>query len=161
MILIVFLSTLAHSADSFSPYHPALHRFRQLSHHRPSKFFAGAHKPPRFDVPTFTALSAHQDGSPPPYDPLRTEELRFVRGSKGNPKLIIGGFSYFKNNCNTDRTYWLCSRNRKNKCNARIITKASTSEVMLKNQVHNHEPNFFENSHDDGRLITFTVVDSV
>lgn len=39
-----------------------------------------------------------------------------------------------------DRTYWLCSRNRYQKCKARLITKASTREVFIKNQEHNHQP---------------------
>lgn len=63
--------------------------------------------------------------------------VQFCRGIKG-PKLLLGGFSYFRNNGNGDRTYWLCSRNRYNKCNARLITKTSTREVMIKNQTHNH-----------------------
>lgn len=63
--------------------------------------------------------------------------VQFCRGIKG-PKLLLGGFSYFRNNGNGDRTYWLCSKNRYHKCNARLITKTSTREVIIKNQEHNH-----------------------
>lgn len=64
--------------------------------------------------------------------------VQFVRGTKG-PKLLLGGYSYFRNNGNGDRTYWLCSKNRYHKCNARVITKSNTREVIIKNQNHNHD----------------------
>lgn len=51
---------------------------------------------------------------------------------------MLDGFSYFKNNGTSDRTYWLCSRNRYGKCKARIITMNNTREVVIKNQNHNH-----------------------
>lgn len=65
--------------------------------------------------------------------------MHFRKGSKG-PKLILGGYSYFKNNGNPNRTYWLCSRNRYGKCRARLITMNQTRQVIIKNQEHNHEP---------------------
>lgn len=66
-------------------------------------------------------------------------QIHFRKGTKG-PKLILDGFSYFKNNGTADRTYWLCSRNRYGKCKARIITMNNTREVVIKNQNHNHAP---------------------
>lgn len=114
-------------------------------------------RPEKTTTPSAFSYSAKR---PPIIDPLRTQKLRFVRGSKGNLKMLLGGYAYFKNNCNTDRTYWLCSRNRKIKCGARIITRASTSEVMLKNQMHNHEPEYFGNGDEDD-VMSFNVVDSV
>lgn len=71
--------------------------------------------------------------------PTRFQFVHFRKGTKG-PKLVLDGFSYFKNNGNPNRTYWLCSRNRYGKCKARIITMNSTREVIIKNQNHNHEP---------------------
>lgn len=65
--------------------------------------------------------------------------LQFRKGTKG-PKLILDGYSYFKNNGSPNRTYWLCSRNRYGKCKARIITMNLTREVIIKNQEHNHIP---------------------
>lgn len=65
--------------------------------------------------------------------------VQFRKGTKG-PKLMFGGYSYFRNNGNADRTYWLCSRNRYQKCKARVITKSTTRELIIKNQLHNHEP---------------------
>lgn len=63
---------------------------------------------------------------------------RFFKGIKG-PKLILNGYSYFRNNSNAERTYWLCSRNRYQKCKARLITLHASREVIIKNQNHNHE----------------------
>lgn len=68
--------------------------------------------------------------------------LRFVRGPKGNPKLLIGGYAYFKNNSKLDRTYWLCARNRYQKCTARVITNERNKLVVIKNQHHNHSEEY-------------------
>lgn len=65
--------------------------------------------------------------------------VQFRKGTKG-PKLVFGGYSYFRNNGNAGRTYWLCSRNRYQKCKARLITKSNTRELVVKNQIHNHPP---------------------
>ncbi|XP_037029141.1 modifier of mdg4 isoform X46 [Bradysia coprophila] len=78
-----------------------------------------------------------------------SSRLQFVRGMKGNPKLLMRGYSYFRNNGNLDRTYWLCSKNRYLKCNARIITKSKSKEVIIKNQDHNHEPDYSYKYDDD------------
>lgn len=63
--------------------------------------------------------------------------MAFYKGVKG-PKLVLNGFSYFRNNAVQDRTYWLCSKNRSIKCKARLITLSKTNEVIIKNQRHNH-----------------------
>lgn len=65
-------------------------------------------------------------------------KVQFVKGSKG-PKLILEGYSYFRNNCNSERTYWLCSQNRYRKCKARLITTNHTRTIIVKNQNHNHD----------------------
>lgn len=69
-----------------------------------------------------------------------TKTIKFVRGTKGKPKLLLNGYSYFRNNGSCDRTYWLCSKNRYLKCNARIITKLNSREIVIKNAEHNHQP---------------------
>lgn len=111
--------------------------------------------------PQYLSPQYDEDSSYRPMQSVKVQKLRFVRGTKGNPKMLLGNYAYFKNNCNTDRTYWLCSRNRKFKCTARIITKASTCEVMLKNQVHNHGPEYYYDHSDEDEVISFNVVDSV
>uniref|UniRef100_A0A8W7PBP2 FLYWCH-type domain-containing protein n=1 Tax=Anopheles coluzzii TaxID=1518534 RepID=A0A8W7PBP2_ANOCL len=67
-------------------------------------------------------------------------DLRLETGSKGRPKLIMGGYAFFRNNSSNNKTYWLCSKNRMMKCRARIITLDGCSGMILKNQVHNHPP---------------------
>ncbi|XP_031625146.1 modifier of mdg4-like isoform X19 [Contarinia nasturtii] len=71
------------------------------------------------------------------FSSVKFTQLHFRKGTKG-PKLILDGYSYFKNNGSADRTYWLCSRNRYGKCKARLITMNNTREVIIKNQDHNH-----------------------
>lgn len=79
---------------------------------------------------------------------------RFYKGIKG-PKLILNGFSYFRNNSNPERTYWLCSRNRYQKCKARLITLHATRDVIIKNQNHNHGP---EKTNEEEELTFETVL---
>uniref|UniRef100_A0A2M4B0D9 FLYWCH-type domain-containing protein n=1 Tax=Anopheles triannulatus TaxID=58253 RepID=A0A2M4B0D9_9DIPT len=61
-------------------------------------------------------------------------------GTKGRPKLVMGGYAFFRNNSARNKTYWLCSRNRTIKCKARIITLDGSAGMILKNQIHNHPP---------------------
>lgn len=83
-----------------------------------------------------------------------TAGARFYKGIKG-PKLILNSFSYFRNNSNPERTYWLCSRNRYQKCKARLITLHATREVIIKNQNHNHGP---ERTNEEEELTFETVL---
>ncbi|CAD6994033.1 unnamed protein product [Ceratitis capitata] len=64
--------------------------------------------------------------------------LMITQGKKGKPKLLYAGFAYFRNNSKGPKTYWLCAKNRDNRCRARIITCSMTGELMIKNQNHNH-----------------------
>lgn len=66
--------------------------------------------------------------------------LHFLPGTKGNLKMLYNGYAYLKNNARNEKTYWLCARNRKCKCRARLITLDGTRELLVKNQLHNHEP---------------------
>uniref|UniRef100_A0A4Y0ARV5 BTB domain-containing protein n=1 Tax=Anopheles funestus TaxID=62324 RepID=A0A4Y0ARV5_ANOFN len=71
-------------------------------------------------------------------------DLRLETGSKGRPKLIMGGYAFFRNNSSNNKTYWLCSKSRLLKCRARIITLDGCSGMILKNQFHNHPPTEFQ-----------------
>ncbi|KRK05523.1 uncharacterized protein Dyak_GE27655 [Drosophila yakuba] len=62
-----------------------------------------------------------------------------VKGTKGKPKLLMGGYEYYRNNSRGSKTYWLCARNRYMRCAARIITCSVTGELIIKNQQHNHD----------------------
>lgn len=69
---------------------------------------------------------------------LGQNNLRIVTTSKGKPKMLFEGFSYFQNCKNKDRVYWLCSRNRLLKCTARIITSGGFEILKTKKMTHNH-----------------------
>lgn len=73
---------------------------------------------------------------------VRKHGITIVKGTKGKPKLLMGGFEYFRNNSRGSKTYWLCARNRYLRCSARIITCSSTGELVVKNQQHNHSAQF-------------------
>ncbi|KAL1402696.1 hypothetical protein pipiens_005956 [Culex pipiens pipiens] len=49
-------------------------------------------------------------------------DLKMVVGRKGRPMLLMGGYAFFRNNSNKNKTYWLCAKSRSLKCRARIIT---------------------------------------
>lgn len=88
------------------------------------------------------------------------DRIHFRKGIKG-PKLILAGYSYFKNNGSRDRTYWLCSRNRYGRCKARIITMNQTCQVLIKNQSHNHDPDPAEEIENLDILPVKDVLDSL
>ena len=71
---------------------------------------------------------------------IRKTGITITRGSKGKPKLILGGYVYFRNNVKGSKTYWLCGKNRCIRCKARIITCSVSGELVIKNQEHNHLP---------------------
>lgn len=70
----------------------------------------------------------------------RKTGITITRGSKGKPKLVLAGYAYFRNNVKGSKTYWLCAKNRCNRCKARIITCSFSGELVIKNQQHNHLP---------------------
>jgi hypothetical protein len=61
-----------------------------------------------------------------------------MQSSKGKPKMIYEGHSYYQNCKTSNRIYWLCSKNRLQKCNARIITTPELRIVKAKKKAHNH-----------------------
>ncbi|XP_041447586.1 uncharacterized protein LOC121403822 [Drosophila obscura] len=70
---------------------------------------------------------------------IRKRGIMIVKGTKGKPKLLMGGYEYYRNNSRGSKTYWLCARNRYLRCAARIITCSTTGELVIKNQQHNHD----------------------
>lgn len=65
---------------------------------------------------------------------------RILQSSKGKPKMIYQGHSYFQNGKTSSRVYWLCSKNRLQKCNARIITTPELMILKENKKAHNHGP---------------------
>jgi hypothetical protein len=59
--------------------------------------------------------------------------------ARGKPMLVLDGFSYYKNVTQRDKIYWLCSKNRSIKCNARLVTDLEIKRVKIKSALqHNH-----------------------
>ncbi|KRK03034.1 modifier of mdg4 isoform X17 [Drosophila yakuba] len=87
---------------------------------------------------SFVDTSADQ-GNTEAQDIIRKRGIMIVKGTKGKPKLLMGGYEYYRNNSRGSKTYWLCARNRYMRCAARIITCSVTGELIIKNQQHNHD----------------------
>ncbi|XP_054726114.1 modifier of mdg4 isoform X4 [Anastrepha obliqua] len=56
--------------------------------------------------------------------------LMITQGKKGKPKFLFAGYEYFRNNSKGPKTYWLCAKNRDNRCRARIITCSQTVFIV-------------------------------
>ncbi|CRK91949.1 CLUMA_CG005563, isoform AI [Clunio marinus] len=67
-------------------------------------------------------------------------KLRFVSGQRGNPKLVIDGYSYVRNKGNDANIYWRCGKKRATKCKARAVTNTQMNKFILTHSEHNHEP---------------------
>ncbi|XP_036672576.3 modifier of mdg4 isoform X16 [Drosophila suzukii] len=87
---------------------------------------------------SFVDTSADQ-GNTEAQDIIRRRGIMIVKGTKGKPKLLMGGYEYYRNNSRGSKTYWLCARNRYMGCAARIITCSVTGELIIKNQQHRHD----------------------
>ncbi|XP_037728921.1 modifier of mdg4-like isoform X15 [Drosophila subpulchrella] len=87
---------------------------------------------------SFVDASADQ-GNTEAQDIIRKRGIMIVKGTKGKPKLLMGGYEYYRNNSRGSKTYWLCARNRYMGCAARIITCSVTGELIIKNQQHKHD----------------------
>lgn len=66
-------------------------------------------------------------------------ELTFVSGLRGNPKLVIAGYSFVRNKGNDKSSYWRCASFRKLKCPAKALTDIS-GRCSLTMSLHNHTP---------------------
>lgn len=61
-----------------------------------------------------------------------------VPGQRGNPKLVLNGFTYIPNKRIKDKTYWNCSHVRQKKCRARLITVREMDNIFITMPDHNH-----------------------
>lgn len=62
-----------------------------------------------------------------------------VPGQRGNPKLVLNGYTYIPNKRVGDKTYWSCSLVRQKKCKARLITVGSMDNIFVTTPDHTHE----------------------
>lgn len=65
-----------------------------------------------------------------------------VPGQRGNPKLVLNGFTYIRNKHVGDKTYWNCSHVRQKKCKARLISIGSVDNILITHPIHNHDEEF-------------------
>jgi hypothetical protein len=65
--------------------------------------------------------------------------LQFVSGQRGNPKLVIDGYSYVRNKGNDSNIYWRCAKKRATKCKAKAVTNLDYNKCSLTVPDHNHE----------------------
>jgi hypothetical protein len=68
----------------------------------------------------------------------------YVSGQRGQPKLVVGGFSFVRNKGNSATTYWRCSKMRAKKCKAKVIINNALNKIFLTNPEHNHPQDFSE-----------------
>lgn len=65
-----------------------------------------------------------------------------IPGQRGNPKLVLNGFTYIRNKQAGDKTYWNCSYVRQKKCKARLITMGSVDNILVTHPDHSHGEEF-------------------
>lgn len=70
------------------------------------------------------------------------ENLTYVTGQRGAPKLIVGGYSFIRNKGNFKVTYWRCSKTRSHQCRAKVVTNQEHNTVFVTNANHNHPPDY-------------------
>lgn len=65
--------------------------------------------------------------------------LSFISGQRGNPKLVIDGYSFVRNKGNDANIYWRCAKKRTTKCMAKAVTNLDLNKCSLTHAEHNHE----------------------
>lgn len=65
-------------------------------------------------------------------------ESKFLESSKGQDRLILDGFIFYRERNHNDRTYWKCSEYKTKSCSARAITNGID---VVNSTVHNHAAN--------------------
>lgn len=66
-------------------------------------------------------------------------EWHYVKGQRGRPQLLINDQLYFRTKEYGHNTYWLCAKNKKYKCMARLWTNRRMESYNFTNSEHNHD----------------------
>lgn len=62
--------------------------------------------------------------------------------SRGNFKLLHGGFEFLKHYNTGNLTHWCCTKKRKMRCRGRARTQRfNEKEIVEVLGIHNHQPN--------------------
>uniref|UniRef100_A0A182JNK9 FLYWCH-type domain-containing protein n=1 Tax=Anopheles christyi TaxID=43041 RepID=A0A182JNK9_9DIPT len=74
---------------------------------------------------------------------LYRPRLTFIQGQRGNKLLVIGGYTYARNNFSgTNTIYWACRTSHDGvRCNSRVVTSLMVNglyRIMITNPKHNH-----------------------
>lgn len=92
-------------------------------------------------------LKTDRDGCKNSYYLGVCDELSYAMGQRGKKLLMIGGYTYARNNQTEKKTYWACrTRINNQRCNARAVTALmpdGSYHVTLTNPVHSHSKKYF------------------
>lgn len=78
-----------------------------------------------------------------------SEQISYISGQRGNPKLVLAGYSFVRNKGNQTQIYWRCGSKRKHKCLAKLITNLDGTRCTLTYPFHNHKPDICEENKDN------------
>jgi FLYWCH zinc finger domain len=69
----------------------------------------------------------------------------FGQTSRGNPKLLYGGYAYNKDRVSKTSSHWKCAIFTRYRCKARAVTRLidGVEHFKMNNLVHYHAPNDF------------------
>lgn len=65
-----------------------------------------------------------------------------IDGQRGNPKIVLNGYSFIPNKRTNEKTYWNCAQVRQKRCRARLITVGTVDNIFVTNEHHSHEKEF-------------------
>lgn len=81
--------------------------------------------------------------------PADASRLSYVAGQRGNPKLVIDGYSFVRNKGNQSQVYYRCANRRRHKCLAKVVTDSDGTRCTLTYPYHNHKPDICDDNKDD------------
>lgn len=68
--------------------------------------------------------------------------MGLIPGQRGNPKLVVDGYTFIPNKKFNGKTYWNCAQVKQKKCKARIITGTCVQSTKVTCHEHSHQREF-------------------
>lgn len=68
--------------------------------------------------------------------------MGLIQGQRGNPKLVVDGYTFIPNKKFNGKTYWNCAQVKQKKCKARIITGNCVRSTKVTFHEHSHQREF-------------------
>lgn len=81
--------------------------------------------------------------------PSETSQLTYISGQRGNPKLVIDGYSFVRNKGNQTQIYWRCAQRRRAKCLAKVVTDLEGTRCTMTYPYHTHKPDICDDNKDN------------